>query len=95
MIALKFEGQTRELGKPTNWDDERDGKCFGLPVAIKDSIAGPIFTSVWRPTPAELAALNQWHSVILQCTGLQPPVRLSVADIQGIPARDQGADAPT
>lgn len=42
----------------------------------------PCVQSIWRPTPAELAALNEGAVIALNVLGTaQPPVRLDVTTI--------------
>lgn len=77
-----IEGFTTTLGEPKDWNEERDGKCMGLPVrmeVINDSL--PSLTSAWFPTPEELKNLNLGAPVLLRVIGQQhPPVMLDVGE---------------
>lgn len=88
MQALKFEGANKLYGEPKNWDPERDGECYSLPVKQVEVAGGySLMISVWKPTAEELQQLIAGHSVVLTCVGSQPPVSLDVAAIAGEPTR--------
>jgi hypothetical protein len=80
MKACMIEGMTRDLNKPRDWDEERDGPCGSLP--IRDEVFGgrvSIMFSEWKPSTEELALLNAGASVILGvCGTVHPPVSLGV-----------------
>ena len=80
-----IEGATITLGAPKNWDEERDGKCLGLPIrqeVVNGSL--PAMTSAWLPTPEELARLNAGAPVLLRVIAIaHPPVMLDVGQIPG------------
>jgi hypothetical protein len=73
MKAVNIKGATRDLAKPRDWDEGRDGPCGSLPV--RDGMAGPIPTmaSAWLPSKAELEMLNVGHPVILTVHGMTHP----------------------
>lgn len=68
---------TRDLAKPRNWDEQRDGKCGSL--LVRDEVSGgvPVMRSRWIPSAAELKMLNAGGSVELVVFGaVHPPVAL-------------------
>lgn len=71
---------TRTLGKPSDWDEARDGPCHGLPVRIEVLDNGMArFTSAWLPTPPELEALAAGGAIHLAILGAtHPPVQVTV-----------------
>lgn len=83
MNPIRFEGAVI-IGKPKNWDDERDGECVGLPAQISILPNGmKMFTSVWKPTAEERRAIAEGANIGVSCFGAQVPVALSAADIDG------------
>lgn len=88
MIALEFDGVNAWPGKPKNWDEEKDGTCFALPIRYE---LDPMMqcTSVWAPTPEERRRIAAGENIVLNVVGRQPPVMLSVAAIHGSPAAGQ------
>lgn len=75
--ALDFEGATRRLGAPKDWNYEKDGICWGLDVIDHDGY----MVSLWQPSPAELELLNQGKPVQLWVMGTgHPPVNLQVVE---------------
>lgn len=88
MKAVEFNGQTRLLGPPPGWDNERDGDCGALPVRIEQNARGwpATFTSYWRPSADDLAALNSGAHVRLTIVGhVHPPVAVSVERAEELP----------
>ena len=76
MLIDEIDGATVHLGAPKGWDPKVDGvKCQTLPAHYD----GQKFTSQWRPTAEELAALNRGEPVFLQVYGeSHPPVAVFV-----------------
>lgn len=71
MLPLRISNATRILA-------ETQDEYFAL--AIRDEVHEgiPIMTSVWEPTPAELAMLNAGGAVRLTiCGTVHPPVMLA------------------
>lgn len=79
MKKALIEGATHNPGAPKNWDPERDGHCGGLPIIFDGSSC----RSAWKPTPEELAILNDGGYVTLYVVGWQVPVALGVVDKAG------------
>lgn len=75
MNPIAFEGMTGVLGKPSDWNDERDGSCDSLPVRREEEH----FLSVWKPTLKERFALIFGWNVCLAIRGKShPPVAINV-----------------
>ncbi|PDT77206.1 hypothetical protein [Bradyrhizobium sp. C9] len=83
MDIAKIDGANMTLGAPPNWDEERDGTCFALPIraeVINNSM--PSLTSAWKPTAEELARLNAGAPVHLRVISrTHPPVMLEVGEV--------------
>lgn len=81
MNPVKIHGFTRELGKPADWDESKNGPCDTLAVIdTKDHNNNPCMVSAWKPTPEELEALNRGMPVLLWVYGAgHPPVAVGVA----------------
>jgi hypothetical protein len=90
LIPYHFDGQERVLEAPGGYDHEKDGECVGLPVRFERDGEGRIFavSSMWKPTPEQLATLNAGGAVQLTCWGGQPPVMLDAVagEILKVPA---------
>lgn len=83
MNPVRFEGATI-VGKPKNWDDKRDGICVGLPAIVNTMANGmKQFTSVWKPTPEERAAIANGANIALSSFGIQAPISITTAEIDG------------
>lgn len=88
MIINRIEGANLDLGAPKNWDPEKDGPCYSLPVrtfAIPADEQGERFKMVmrssWQPTPTELDALIAGAPIYLDVHAMvdgHPPVALTV-----------------
>lgn len=76
MMPKHISNATRVLGKPTDWDDDANGQCVGLPILDYQDPATQInyMISMWEPTPEELKALNAGAAVKLWVCGVQHPV---------------------
>lgn len=76
MLSLRIKGTTREIGKSQGYL----GLCVRdthLPVQGKG--VQPVMQTLWEPTPAELAALNNGAHIMLTILGTQhPPIMLTV-----------------
>lgn len=78
MDILEFEGQTRVLGAPRNWDQQRI-ECGGLPIIDYEISGVPCMSSFWKPTEEELAQLNAGAHIKLTIIGQShPPVCVEV-----------------
>lgn len=83
MNPVRFEG-SQVIGAPKGWDHDKDGECAGLPAKITVTSSDlPMFTSIWKPTEEERARIARGENIALSCFSLQPPVMVSVADIDG------------
>ncbi len=83
MRPIHFEG-AQIIGKPKNWDDAKDGQCIGLPAMVGVLPNGmKSFTSVWKPSDEERIAISLGANIALSSFGVQTPVTLSAADIDG------------
>ena len=92
MNPLRHPNTNAELGKPAGWKDE-DGECLALPVVQGVLPNGyPSIDSFWRPTPAELKALQDGGAVNLRVFAkAHPVVWVGTIDRQG---RDVDQDKP-
>ena len=82
MIIGRIAGATRELGRPKDWDNERDGECGTLAILDWQPTEGQsAMTSAWFPTPNEVARINAGEPVYLTIWGsAHPPVMLTVKE---------------
>lgn len=81
MMIGHIEGATRELGKPRDWDDARDGKCLTLPIRDELVAGMPQMVSAWVPTPDEIARIAAGAPIYLRVVGsAHPPVLLLVGE---------------
>jgi hypothetical protein len=77
MDIIDFEGRTRDLNAPKNWDQERM-QCAALPILDHEWSGVPVMTSFWKPDAAELRILNAGGYVTLSVLGQgHPPVAVS------------------
>lgn len=83
MEIAKVSGANMTLRAPRNWDEDRDGRCYDLPIraeVLNGSLAA--LTSAWKPSPEELARLNAGAPVHLRVIGQShPPVMLEVGEV--------------
>jgi hypothetical protein len=88
LIVRAIAGFTRALCKPKDWDEEKFGKCMGLPILDHvDEHGQKSMMSAWEPTPEEIKALAAGAPIYLRVLGtIHPPVGLWV----GKPPTDQG-----
>lgn len=82
MLIGCVEGATRVLGKPRDWNEEKNGRCGSLPICDIVTPDGlPVMVSAWVPTAAELKRLVAGQPVYLWIYGhSHPPVALTVRD---------------
>jgi hypothetical protein len=67
---------------PRDWDRERDGECFDLPVQrLEDGEC----VSLWKPTAAERHLIANGGVIRLGVVGGQPPVSVSVVEAKELP----------
>lgn len=83
MKPIKPEGSNLDLGKPADWDEERDGQCSSLPaLRTHDGRGHLVIQTTWEPDAEELAALNAGAPVVLTVWGVShPPVALDVGPV--------------
>lgn len=71
-----------ELGKPKDWNEERQGQCMMLPATVsfaQHNEDPPMFETYWEPTPEEIAMLEVGGKVRLVVYGAKhPPVWVDV-----------------
>jgi|SRR3954453_17742570 hypothetical protein len=89
MIPGHIDGAHATLRAPENWDEAQDGVCTGLPVYVEQLPSGIIqISSVWFPTPEEIASIVAGAPVKLTIVGSShPPVMLSVGELPSELAR--------
>ncbi|MDB5990056.1 MAG: hypothetical protein JWQ10_1459 [Herbaspirillum sp.] len=77
MTPVKTEHTNVVLGAPTGWDEQRDGKCIGLPVHL-DPAQGVMY-SFWQPTEVDIANILAGVPIRLSVFGrAHPPVAIAV-----------------
>lgn len=75
MIVLEFDAQTRVLNAPLGWNKSQPIKCGMLPIEDTQFDGIPAMCSYWKPSPEELAVLNNGGHIQLVIYGRQhPPV---------------------
>lgn len=83
MEIAKIDGANMVLAAPRDWNEERNGECFDLPIraeVLNNSL--PSLTSAWKPTADELARLNAGAPVHLRIISrAHPPVMLEVGEV--------------
>ncbi|MFC3457241.1 hypothetical protein [Massilia haematophila] len=78
MNRIQHPTNNAVLGAPAGWD-QLELPCGALPVTRTQIDGLPAVVSFWRPTAAELAALNAGGSIELSVLGhTMPPVSLGV-----------------
>lgn len=81
MRPTQHGSNNRVLGAPKGWEQEH-GTCSALAVTDRTTTQGPSLESYWRPSSAELTALNSGALVILSVMGSNmPPVALAVEGV--------------
>lgn len=86
MKVSTIENATRDLAKPADWDNDKQGHCSSLPVAdIKDPQGNPWMASAWKPEAEEITAINRGSPVVLYVYGTEaaahPVVGLAVSGV--------------
>ena len=78
MDRTQHPSNNHVLGAPVGWD-QKELPCSALPVTRVEQDGMPAMVSFWRPTAAELAALNKGGTVALWVYGVaHPPVAVGV-----------------
>lgn len=74
----RIGGFTRDLGKPADWDESRDGICNSLPIRDEVDDQGPrVMISAWLPTKDEQLAILAGGTIYLRVMGtVHPPVMI-------------------
>lgn len=93
MEFIKHPNHDRFIGKPTTWDEERDGPCGDLSVHyIKNPPYCDTMESAWRLSPSEALhmALRTAH-LRLGIVGARqhPPVYMATHSEQVLPSRKE------
>jgi len=78
MKPRNFNKATHTLGAPENWNEVREGRCFDLPVALKDGAC----VSCWTFTEEERKAVAEGKDLYVHVLSgeTQPPIMLVVED---------------
>lgn len=83
MIPARIKNADFELGKPADWDDEKDGHCSVLSVRLAEVGGKQCMVSAWQPSAEEIRALINGETVKLWIWGRgHPVVSLTVGDIE-------------
>lgn len=79
MIPRRINGATHCLGKPVDWDEAKQGKCYDLWIRVVAEPGGAMnrCESAWEPTPDEIEILKAGGSIIVSVVGGQPPIWVS------------------
>lgn len=66
----------RDLGKPVNWDETKQGACAPLPIQdwVEPNTRQRFMISYWKPSADELAELVAGKAIILGVHGITHPV---------------------
>lgn len=86
MDIYRPDGVTRDIGAPKGWDPATNGDCGVLPVI--DHKVGDVnyMRSHWKPSPADMAALDAGGSIVLDISGtVHPVIALGVEPVAPIP----------
>lgn len=79
MIPTKIDGANAVFHKPTDMTEEECGSLHVRLITNHNGSGRTAMTSAWRPSDAELKALNAGHAVELTIYGSQhPPVYVGV-----------------
>lgn len=78
MNKIQHPSNNSVLGAPAGWD-QKILPCSALPITRTEVDGQPAVVSFWKPTPEELALLNQGQAIALWVIGgTMPPVSLTV-----------------
>ncbi|NSX15986.1 hypothetical protein HTY52_18030 [Cupriavidus taiwanensis] len=78
MNKIQHPSNNDVLGAPAGWN-QRELPVSALPITRTNVAGQPAVVSYWKPSAAELAALNAGGSVALWVIGqTMPPVALEV-----------------
>ena len=72
-----IRGETRNIGKPKDWDDQLDGSCGSLSVRDEIDVQSGVnfMHSEWKLQPGELKLLQNHNGVlVLRISGTIHPV---------------------
>ena len=73
------------IGKPKDWDEEKDGYCGGLPIRIERRGDMAFFVSHLEPSPDELEAIKAGAPIEIAISSPQHPVlQMGVGDVPGL-----------
>lgn len=80
MHPIKTIHTTRVIGPPSNWDEQKDGRCDGLPVVDGDGFLASFWKPTWKDRLLILMGRYVRLTVKAETTPLsmatQPPVML-------------------
>lgn len=80
MDNIKLTDQTREIGKPSNWNEEVHGTCISISVHDRHTSIGNFMVTGWKPTCGELEVLNQDGHIWLEINGeIHPVIKIYAA----------------
>lgn len=86
MNPIQHPTNNKVLGAPPDWDQSK-GYCNALPITKLENDTRLSLVSFWRPSAAELKALNEGHPLMLWIhSAAHPPVSLGV---EGVDDADQ------
>lgn len=75
MKPSDIEGETRRLGAPKDWQEEKDGSCGGLPIRDAVMPSGrPVMFSMWTTSSEERLLILAGHPVMFCIHGVSHPV---------------------
>lgn len=82
MDIAEIKGAKRRLQPPKNWDHARQGLCLPLPILDREDATGAHWMiSAWRPSPADLEALNAGACIQVAIGGsIHPPISVGVTE---------------
>ncbi len=72
MIPGRILNASMILGRPTDWDDARDGPCGGLPIRVDQDGPHVLMTSAWIPSLDEIVRNSATHPVVSLGVGEVP-----------------------
>jgi len=79
MPFVKIKGATTDFGRPSNWDERRDGPCGSLWVRVGTHGRFKEHSFAWKPDSEELRILNEGGAVEIHIVNqYMPPVGATV-----------------